>query len=190
MNKRRNRKRVYLNDYFEYEDTNYSIQQGKQGIYVEIMNRLIEQLLNTIKIHKRVLVYRFDLHINYYEDDNHRLSKFMKRLKTHLQRNYRMDKVGYAWVRELEKSKEQHYHLVLFLDGNKIRHPAKLKNTIQDMWLMNGHMPTIKNPYYYLDKNNLNTELDEAIYRISYLAKVRGKGYRSQQAKDYGASRS
>jgi hypothetical protein len=189
MNKRRNRKRVYLNDYFEYEDINYSIQQGKQGIYVEIMNRLIEQLLNTIKIHKRVLVYRFDLHINYYEDDNHRLSKFMKRLKTHLQRNYGMNKVGYVWVRELEKSKEQHYHLVLFLDGNKIRHPAKLKNTIQDMWLMNGHMPTIKNPYYYLDKNNLDTELGEVIYRISYLAKVRGKGYRSEQAKDYGASR-
>ena len=50
-------------------------------------------------------------------------------------------------------------------------------------------MPTIKNPYYYLDKNNLNIELAKAIYRISYLAKVRGKGYRSQQAKDYGASR-
>ena len=50
-------------------------------------------------------------------------------------------------------------------------------------------MPTIKNPYYYLDKNNLDTDLGEAIYRISYLAKVRGKGYRSKQAKDYGASR-
>jgi len=31
--------------------------------------------------------------------------------------------------------------------------------------------------------------IGDVIYRISYLAKVRGKGYRSQQAKDYGASR-
>jgi hypothetical protein len=29
----------------------------------------------------------------------------------------------------------------------------------------------------------------DAIYRISYLAKVRGKGYRDPQAKDYGTSR-
>jgi len=189
MNKRRNRKRVYLNDYFEYEDINYSIQQGRQGIYVEIMNRLIEQLLNTFKIHKRVLVYRFDLHINYYEDDNHRLSKFIKRLKTHLQRNYGMYKVGYVWARELEKSKVQHYHLAFFLDGNKIQYPSKLRNTIKDMWLMNGHVSIVKKPFNYIDRKNLDTELAKAVYRISYLAKVRGKGYRSQQAKDYGASR-
>jgi len=189
MPKRRNRKRVYLGDSYKYEDTSYFINQGKQGIYVEIMNRLIEQLLNSIKIYRRVMAYRFDLHINYYEEDNHRLSKFIKRLKMHLSRIYGIKKIGYVWVREKERSKEQHYHLVLFLDGNKIRHPAKLKNTIQDMWLMNGHMSTIKNPYYYLDKNNLDTELSKVIYRISYLAKVRGKGYRSEQAKDYGASR-
>jgi len=29
----------------------------------------------------------------------------------------------------------------------------------------------------------------EVIYRVSYLAKVREKGYRSQQARDYGATR-
>ena len=55
---------------------------------------------------------------------------------------------------------------------------------------MNGHMSIVEKPFYYIDKNNLDTELAKAVYRISYLAKVRGKGYRSQQAKDYGTSRS
>ena len=57
------------------------------------------------------------------------------------------------------------------------------------MWLMNGHMSIVEKPFYYIDRKNLDTELAKAVYRISYLAKVRGKGYRSQQAKDYGASR-
>ena len=54
---------------------------------------------------------------------------------------------------------------------------------------MNGHMSIVEKPFYYIDKNNLDKKLNEAVYRISYLAKVRGKGYRSEQAKDYGASR-
>ena len=41
---------------------------------------------------------------------------------------------------------------------------------------------------YFIDKNDNGTRL-EAIYRLSYLAKVRGKGYRDIQAKDYGTSR-
>jgi hypothetical protein len=50
-------------------------------------------------------------------------------------------------------------------------------------------MPVISKPYKYIDKHNLKKERQEAIYRISYLAKVRGKGYRDPQAKDYGTSR-
>jgi len=57
------------------------------------------------------------------------------------------------------------------------------------MWSANGHMPVIQNPFYYIDKNNITTERPEAIKRLSYLAKVRGKGYRKPQAKDYVASR-
>jgi hypothetical protein len=56
------------------------------------------------------------------------------------------------------------------------------------MWAPLGHMPVISKPYYFVDKNNPNKRL-EAIWRISYMAKIRGKGYRDPQAKDYGASR-
>jgi hypothetical protein len=49
-------------------------------------------------------------------------------------------------------------------------------------------MPVISKPYYFVDKNNPNKRL-EAIWRISYMAKIRGKGYRDPQAKDYGTSR-
>ena len=189
MKRRNNRKTIWLDEQFEYNGEILTIQQGKQGVYIEVLNKIIEQLDIALQIHKRVLVHRFDLHVNYYEGNSKRLSKFMNRLKQWIKRNYGIIGIGSIWVREREKSKEQHYHLALYLDGNKIQHPKKLNAQIKEMWGPHGHMPTISNPFYYIDKNNLETERLEAIYRVSYLAKVRGKGYRDEQAKDYEASR-
>jgi len=42
--------------------------------------------------------------------------------------------------------------------------------------------------YYNINEDDNETRL-KAIYRLSYLAKVRGKGYRDSQAKDYQTSR-
>ena len=185
----RNRKTVYFHNYFEHNDEWLEVLQGDKGLYIQILNKIIEQLDAAIKIHKRVLVYRFDLHVNHYEDDNQRLTKFFNRLKLWLFRNYKIKKVGHIWAREKETSKQHHYHCALYLDGNKIQHPKKLTPEIKEMWSANGHMPVVQNPFYYIDKSNILIERPEAIKRVSYLAKVRGKGYRSPQAKDYGSSR-
>jgi hypothetical protein len=189
VKRRNNRKTIWLDEQFEYNGEILTIQQGKQGVYIEMMNKTIEQLDIALQIHKRVLVHRFDLHVNYYEGNSKRLSRFMNRLKQWIKRNYGIIDIGSIWVREREESKEQHYHLALYLDGNKIQHPKKLNAQIKEMWAPHGHMPTISNPFYYIDKNNLKAKRLEAIYRVSYLAKVRGKGYRDEQAKDYEASR-
>ena len=189
MKRLNNRKTIWLDEQFEYNGEILTIQQGKQGVYIEVLNKIIEQLDIALQIHKRVLVHRFDLHVNYYEGNSKRLSKFMNRLKQWIKRNYGIIDIGSIWVREREKAKEQHYHLTLYLDGNKIQHPKKLNVQIKEMWAPHGHMPTILKPYYYIDRNNLKARRLDAIYRVSYLAKVRGKGYRDEQAKDYGASR-
>jgi len=189
VNKRNNRKTVYFDEHYKYNDETVTIQQGKQGVYIETLNKIIEQLDIALQIHKRILVYRFDLHVNYYEGNSKCLSKFMNRLKQWIKRNYGIIDIGSIWVREREKAKEQHYHLALYLDGNKIQHPKKLNAQIKEMWAPHGHMPVISKPYYYVDRNNLKARRLDAIYRVSYLAKVRGKGYRDKQAKDYEASR-
>ncbi len=188
MNKR-NRKTVYLENKYEYKGVSYPILQGPQGAYVQILNKTLEQLHAAVSIHNRVLVYRFDLHVNYYEKDNQRLSKFINRLKTWISREYSMNHIGYIWVREMEKSKKQHYHVAIFLDGNKIQHPNRIKQYIERTWAVHGHAAYVPKPFYYIDKHNADTKLPETVRRISYLAKVRGKGYRDRQAKDYSASR-
>ena len=189
MKKIRNRKTVYFYNHFEYNGEWLKVIQGDKGLYIQILDAVIEQLDIAISIHKRVLVYRFDLHVNYYEDDNKRLTKLINRLKLWLLRNYDIKNIGHIWVREKEASKKQHYHCALYLDGNKIQHPKKLTPEIKKMWMAHGHMPVIKNSYYYIEHNNRLTKRLDAIERLSYLAKVRGKGYRNPQAKDYGASR-
>jgi|SaaInlV_110m_DNA_1040235.scaffolds.fasta_scaffold07821_2 hypothetical protein len=187
---KQDRKTKYFKDYLALDNEHLKINAGvDKGIYLEILTRIISQLDIAYSIHKRLLVLRFDLHLSHYTSNNEVISKFLKRTKQWISRNYNIKDIGYAWVREVERAKVQHYHLVLFLDGDKIRYPNKLTKHIKETWSDNGYMPTIKNPYYFLDKHNHKEMRGEAINRISYLAKTRGKRYREPQTKDYGASR-
>jgi len=186
-----NGKREYFFEHIEINGEQIRINIGSNagGVYYEIIKRMIDQLDIAIKIHKRVLVHQFILSTNYYTPNSKRVTNLMKNLKQKIRRDYGIKQIGHAWVREQEKVKKQHYHVVLFLDGNKIQHPKKLNAIIKTMWEpYHGHVPVIRNPFYYIKKNDNATRL-EAIWRISYSAKIRGKGYRDLQANDYQSSR-
>jgi len=187
----RNRKTVSYDDQYHFGAATYKVNVTKRsGIYKEIMQKMIEQLSAAIKLHKRLLVVRFDLHSYDFDNNSRKVSLFRKAIIQWIERNYNTQQVGYVWVREQERSKKQHYHFALFIDGNKIRHPKKLLEVIADKWSYtdhhNNHMPVVKNPYYFVDNEKA---LSDAIYRISYLAKERSKGHRPDQAKDYSTSR-
>jgi len=184
------RKTKHFKPYIEINDETIKINAGAtRGIYKEIIARFIDQFDIAFKVHKRLLVHRVDLHLNKFSSDNKVISRFMNRLKQWLKRNYGLEKIGYIWVREQEKSDKQHYHLALLLDGDKIRHPKRLNEQIREMWLPLGHVPVTLNPYYNINKHNHNETRAEIIERVSYLAKVRGKRIRDKQTKDYQTSR-
>ena len=186
-----NGKREYFFEHIEIngEQIRINIGDNNGGVYYEIIKRMIDQLDIAIKIHNRVLVHQFILSTNYYTPNSKRVTNLMKNLKQKIRRDYGIKQIGHAWVREQERAKKQHYHVVLFLDGNKIQHPKKLNAIIKTMWEpYHGHVPVIRNPFYYIKKNDNATRL-EAIWRISYSAKIRGKGYRDPQANDYQTSR-
>lgn len=187
---KQDRKTKYFSNYLEINNEKIEINNNQnKGVYLEIINRLIQQLDISYSLHKRVLVVRIDLHLEQYTPKNEVISKFINQIKQWISRNYKMKNIGYGWVRELEKAKSQHYHLVLFLDGNRIRYPNKLLRKIKEVWAKNGHVPTIKHPYYFINKKNYKDERNKVINRISYLAKIRGKRYRAPQTKDYQTSR-
>lgn len=186
---KRNRKTVVFEETFAHNGKNYHVNAAKSGLYAEILTKMIEQFeLASIKW-GRVFVLRFDLHSHYYSGDNKRITAFRKRLFQRLKREYGFNEIGFCWVREMERSKSQHYHWVLFLDGNLIRHSSLINQMVKVAWEDETgayHVPIIKRPFYFGKANDI---AEDVIYRISYLAKARGKGHRDKQAKDYQTSR-
>ena len=167
-----------------------------KGIYPNIIEKIVEQLDICLAIHKRVLVVRFDLSLDEYSGDNHIISTFINRQKQRIERTYKTKHIGHGWAREQEEAKQQHYHVALFLDGNKIQHPSKLLQLIKAKWYKHGRVWIPKKErvdddgcFYYIEKKNFVEERGKAIYRLSYLAKTRGKGYKDIQAKNYSVSR-
>jgi hypothetical protein len=163
---------------------------GKYLCRADILNSGIGQLLAMLSFHSRVLTIRVDLHMREYEASNLRISKFIRKLRKWLKSNYKMQRLGYLWVREQERAKSQHYHLILYMDGNKIRYPAKVNKWIREYWTWQDQPkpPTIAKCYTMVHRDDKQA-LDESVYRMSYLAKSRGKGYGGHNSKDYSSSK-
>ena len=140
--------------------------------------------------HSKVFVYRFDVHVPEHTADNKIIGDLMRRLKKRIKTRYKISHVAYFWVREQERAKRQHYHVVFFLDGHKVRHPYQI-----NQWI--GHYSALfdLHPYYAgyhnvrRDRADFESSRQAAGYHISYLAKARGKGCRASQTKDFGHSR-
>jgi hypothetical protein len=160
------------------------------GCFKEILISMKLQLDAMLSHHSRVLVLRVDLHVHDYTETNPQISNFLRKLKKKLMAKYKLTRVGHIWVREIETTKHQHYHLALMLDGHKVNHPKNIIILIEKIWEGWGHPKpfTPKNCYKNLHRNDAEG-YQKVFYRLSYLAKQRGKGYKSKTANDYSSSR-
>ena len=162
------------------------------GLLRKPLERMIEQVGAMLSIYSKVHLLRFDLRTYSYSETNQLMTKFNRIFHRWITRTYgiKNNRIGFIWCREIETAKQQHYHYVLILDGHSVRHPIRLLDKAQDIWnnQLNGSEFTPKNCYYNLKRDEYNT-IQPAIYRISYLAKVRGKGYKPKQTKNYNTSR-
>jgi hypothetical protein len=180
--------------HFEHNGEWFEVNGSESNaIYPDILSSMINQLDAAISKYGRVFVYRFDLHQENYTSDNKGVSKFRDRLIKKLKRQYKTKDIFYTWVREVATGKGQHYHWVLFLDGDKIQHSAKLWNIVKALWEKKGlgyggTVPSINHPFYNIDIPDIEQVRLDVIYRISYLAKTNTKGYRDKSAKDFKSS--
>lgn len=165
------------------------INARKSGVYTAMLKRIIGQLTAMLSHHNKIHVIRFDLSVDDYTDNNQRITDFNRRLFGKLDSRYQLTRIAFAWVREMEKAKQQHYHYLLILDGNKVQHPDIVQKIITDTWQFEGgrHWKP-KNCYYNIARDQ-HEQLQNAIFRLSYLAKGRGKGYKPSQTKNYSTSR-
>ena len=162
----------------------------KLGCFIEILERTKEQMDAMLSHHSRLLVIRLDLRTNDYMPNNETFSKFIRKLRKKLKHYYTLKRVGYVWVREQETSKHQHYHMALLLDGNKVCFSNKVHDIAEQIWhgWDLGSIWRPKHPYYRVHRDSVK-EYQDVFYRVSYLAKERGKGYKAKTANDYSCSR-
>lgn len=157
----------------------------------DILKTLIGQLESVLSHHSKVFVIRFDIRLYDYTPDNNLMTTFNRHFHRWIKRQYNTNRIGFGWVREQERAKQQHYHYAIFLDGHKTNQHWEITNRARTIWdNLNGSLWVPDNPTYMLNRTD-TLETQKAIYRISYLAKYRGKGmrYRPIQTKDYGTSR-
>ncbi|AFV73509.1 hypothetical protein DIKCMJMK_01487 [Shewanella oneidensis] len=173
---------------FEYSGQLWLINSRKSGCYTPMLKTMIEQVLVMLTYYKRVTLIRFDLHQPTNTATSKRITQFNRRFKQKLIARYGVNKVGFCWCREQEKAKAQHYHFVVMLDGRTVQASWGIGLLVNEVWQQMGGTYWLPKRHYNLVRGELN-ELSKAIYRVSYLAKGRGKGYRPAQSKDYGTSR-
>lgn len=188
-----NRKHVTYSDYYQHEGIVYPIRTTKRsGCFTPILKAGISQLNIAYEKWGRVMIYFFGLHQAEKTDDSKAVSAFINdRVKYHLAKRYSMKEIGYVWVRETEKAKNQHYHMALFLDGDKIQHSQGLAVLLKRLWESKEGQTInyVENSFYYVTSADQLSAEDGPVNRLSYLAKQRGKGYRPPQAKDFQQSR-
>lgn len=187
-----NRKQITTQNTIAHNGKEYQINNGtgECGLFTPLLHRIIDQFEIATQKWGRVFVLRIELHLPHETQDNKCITGFNKRLFQRLKREYGFKDIGFSWAREYHgKGKGQHYHYALFLDGNKVRHSSRVNGFVRASWErpMGGYsLGYIKRPFYFVDSDAI---AKDAIYRLSYLAKTRGKGHRRPQTKDYQCSR-
>ena len=157
-----------------------------------ILNTGIDVLNFSLQKHNKVFVQRMDIRFPL-ELQQKGIIRFNKRF-IEKERNAGYDP-DYIFVRELSKNKKIHYHMALFLDGNKTMRTYEhfqnaenvLQNVIGEEYSVKGLIDRCDRGHrngIMLNRNNLNQDdIKEVQRQLSYLAKedqkkgVKGKTF-------------
>ena len=102
---------IINNEYYLRHGKSYRVNSDKwRALRTDILKPLIDICETFLLRYCRVHIFRFDLHLRQYTDDNRIISILQRRLFKRIKVSYKMKNVGFVWVREQEKAKSQHYH--------------------------------------------------------------------------------
>ncbi len=177
----------------------------------EILTPLVNLLHQYLDNHSKSLVIRFD--IRYPHDypithDNQHLSETI----AYISKKYKRQGLDpkYFWVMEQHQSHHPHYHLVLFLDGQKIRSYSHVFHNVEEAWARalqiesarglvhhcnidcNGNVDMNRNGIVIRncdDEETRQAKLQAVYQQISYLAKEEDKSTVKDGLRNFGMSR-
>lgn len=169
---------------YSYENTVWKIFSCVEGMDLNYTKRIFEVVHTFLERTPDIFILRADLHQLQDCRDNRAISRLQdilfKRIDRDIdsrRRNYKKAKKNkiLLWGRE-QVSSTPHYHCALILDGQLFRSPERIIQWIKEIWanITNGTVPSIPHPYYNLNRNDMALR-QRVLYRLSYLAKLKGK---------------
>jgi len=163
-----------------------AVNANGSGIYTATVKKSFEQFDRGLDKWGRQLMVVAQLHLGFSRPTNKVMTLLLKRLRYCFAKELGINEFGYHWCRELERGKGAHYHLCLWLDGDKYRTSHSINPRIKEAWEnLGGTFSTMRRSYHFVDDDQSRVE---ALYRLSYLSKSRGKGNRPEQTKDHAMS--
>ncbi|WGK81036.1 inovirus-type Gp2 protein [Vibrio aestuarianus] len=134
--------------------------------------------------HRKVFIFRFDLHVNS-EVELHKVSELFQKVKRSCIQTYGSS-FHYFWVREQAIATMPHYHVVLFMNGSVVQRSLIIQGWIKKHWDQHGyaHWAGVHN----VERKHQKT-IDKASEHISYLAKNRSKEKNPPASHNFGHSR-
>lgn len=192
-----NRRDVSFAEVIEVDGIQYDVLNAEgQGIYADKFTNMVRQLTTAVKLWKRVMCFRLDLHTQLKSIGGNDVRRFIKSLNRRLKTKYKGFKcVGFCWACEVGiESKRRHYHLVIMVDGNLVQGCSAVAAVAKEAWEQyagqTAYIP--ENPYIYIERTSHPSHLDqlkEIAKRMSYLAKVKDKGFIQKGKKEFSCSK-
>lgn len=153
----------------------------------DIMETVFSVLRGFFKKRSKLIAIRIELHLKQWTATNAPVSDFFQKLGRQLKKHYGKIYHRYIWVREQNQAKAQHYHVVLLVDGQFVKHPSVIKEIASRIWTY-GYLCLAQNAFYRIHRNQV-LRFYALVYRLSYLAKAETKGNRPSEVKDFGCNR-
>jgi hypothetical protein len=158
------------------------------GCYVEILDSMYNNLSAMLSQYSKVLVVQFGFMCLDYSLDNRGMSNLVRVIKRRVGRRYGKP-LALCWVRSVTASGYLHYHVALMLNGHRIRSQYSLWPLIRQILDQRNYLtPGFSEGQHLVVRDDLESAR-KAFQHLSYLAKVRTKGRRPHQTKDFSSTR-
>lgn len=172
-----------------YAGRYWKVNNEPSGCETDILDAIFKLIFSYQSYHYRLLAIRYDLHQPSYVDNNKRMTVFFRRLNKRLNTKYGDPDMKYLWVREQARANSPHYHILLLLNGQKVRHPSNISKICTEIWSdMSGTIYYPENLFYLVSRPDTE-RMEQLLFRASYLAKGKDKDKRPEQTKSFGCSR-
>ena len=157
---------------------------SKYQIRKDIMDSIFTVLREFFERRSKLTAIRIELHLKKLTANNAPVREFFTKLRRKLFKQYGKIYHRYIWAREQNQAKAQHYHVVLLVDGQFVKHPSIIEKIARSIWVY-GYFCLPPRPFYHIHRDQIG-RFCALVYRLSYLAKAETKGNRPKKVRDYG----